>query len=128
MSDTCKGKVCPKLSGPVFVPKQGIVLHEVVCIEHRCAHYQHLLGKNPQTDAPLDHWDCAFNWTNILAIENAQQARQVGAAIERARNESVKSARHLAAAVIEVANAAGGRASALKDITPSGAALEHKEH
>lgn len=90
MSDTCKGKVCPKLSGPVFSPKQGIIMHEVVCIEHRCAHYQHLLGNNPQSGVALDQWDCAFNWVNILSIENAQQTRQAGAAIESFRNEMVR--------------------------------------
>jgi len=90
MSETCKGKVCPKLSGPVFVPKEGIKMHEVICIEHRCAHYQHLLGNNPQNGQGIDHWDCAFNWSNILLIEGAQQTRQAGAAIESFRNEMVR--------------------------------------
>lgn len=80
MSDTCKGKVCPHLSKA----------KEVVCIEHRCVHFQHLLGRQPQTGEVIDSWDCAFNWHNILLIEAAQQTRQAGAAIESFRNEVVK--------------------------------------
>lgn len=99
MTDTCQGKVCAKLSGPV-VRGGRPELFEVVCIEHRCAHYQHLLGKHPQTGEVIDAWDCAFKWTNILLIENAQEARQTAAAVESARNEQVKSAEILTRAFL----------------------------
>ena len=60
------------------------------CVEHQCHFYIHLLGKNPQTDAAEDRWDCAVAFIPILLIENSQQQRQTGAAVESFRNEMVK--------------------------------------
>lgn len=60
------------------------------CIEHRCKFYIHLLGKNPQSTATIDNWDCAISFLPILLIEGAQQTRQAGAAIESFRNEMVR--------------------------------------
>lgn len=60
------------------------------CIGHGCKFYVHLLGNNPQSGKPIDEWDCTWAWMPILLIENAQQSRQAGAAIESFRNEMVK--------------------------------------
>lgn len=60
------------------------------CIEHKCKWYVHLLGKNPQSTATIDNWDCSISFLPILLIEGAQQTRQAGAAIESFRNEAVK--------------------------------------
>lgn len=60
------------------------------CIEHGCKFYVHLLGKDPQTSKEIDKWDCSFAWLPILLIENAQQSRQTGAAVESFRNEMVQ--------------------------------------
>lgn len=60
------------------------------CIEHQCKFFIHLLGKNPQSTATIDNWDCAIVFLPILLIEGAQQTRQAGAAIESFRNEAVK--------------------------------------
>ena len=38
----------------------------------------------------MDHWGCAVVWLPILTIENSQQQRQTGAAVESFRNEMVK--------------------------------------
>lgn len=89
MSETCKDKVCPKLSAPVYVPKLGIQMHEVKCIEHRCAHYKHILGNDPQTGKTIDHWDCSLNWVPLLLIETSKEVRQGAAATESLRNENV---------------------------------------
>jgi hypothetical protein len=69
-------KLCPLLQKP--------------CIEHQCKFWVHLLGQNPQTSKAIDHWDCTLVWLPILLIENAQQGRQAGAAVESMRNEIVK--------------------------------------
>lgn len=61
-----------------------------VCIEFKCKWFIHLLGKHPQTDAVVDEWDCAISWLPIMLIENSQQTRQAGAAIESFRNEMVR--------------------------------------
>jgi hypothetical protein len=97
MSDTCKGKICPMLSGGGKLRK---------CIEHRCAHYQEIMGKHPQTGEVLNHWDCAFNWTNILLIDAAKEVRQAAAAVESFRNESVSSSKAMAGGLLAVAKAA----------------------
>jgi len=89
-------KTCPLLKG--------------ACIEHGCRWYIQVLGNNPQTGAPLDKWGCAVEWLPVLLIENSQQQRQTGAAVESFRNESVNNARSVAAALVEVANAAASAA------------------
>ena len=59
------------------------------CIEHRCAWYCQIRGMNPSTGQELDQWGCAVAWMPLLAIENSQQSRQTGAAVESFRNEMV---------------------------------------
>jgi translation initiation factor 2B subunit (eIF-2B alpha/beta/delta family) len=60
-------------------------------------------GMHPQTGQEVDEWGCAVTWMPMLTIENSQQQRQTGAAVESFRNEVVKSAeksQHLIAADI----------------------------
>jgi hypothetical protein len=61
------------------------------CIEHKCSWYMHVRGMNPNTGQEVDHWSCAVTWMPMLTIENSQQQRQTGAAVESFRNEVVKS-------------------------------------
>lgn len=49
-------------------------------------------GKHPQTGEEVDEWNCAMTWLPVLLIENSQQQRQTGAAVESFRNEVVKTA------------------------------------
>jgi hypothetical protein len=60
------------------------------CIEHQCEWFTHVLGNDPQTGKPLDHWNCAVQWLPMLLIDGTQQGRQTGAAIESFRNEMVR--------------------------------------
>ena len=60
------------------------------CIQMQCAWFTQVRGKNPQTGADVDEWGCAINWLPILMIENSQQQRSTGAAVESFRNEMVK--------------------------------------
>lgn len=69
-------KTCPLIGDP--------------CMEHGCEWYQHLVGKNPQTGADQDEWGCAIKWLPLLLIENSQQQRQTGAAVEDFRNATVR--------------------------------------
>lgn len=57
------------------------------CIEFKCKFFQKLRGTDPQSGEPVDEYDCAILWNNILLIENSQQQKQTGAAIESFRNE-----------------------------------------
>lgn len=47
-------------------------------------------GHNPNTGKEVDEWSCAMTWIPILLIENSQQQRSTGAAVESFRNEMVK--------------------------------------
>ena len=63
------------------------------CVQMQCAWFTQLRGKNPQTGADVDEWGCAVTWLPMLMIENSQQQRQTGAAVESFRNEMVKANR-----------------------------------
>jgi hypothetical protein len=60
------------------------------CRQLECAWFMKVVGKNPNTGADVDEWGCAIAWMPILTIENSQQQRQTGAAVESFRNEMVK--------------------------------------
>ena len=55
-----------------------------------CAWFVKLAGTDPNTGKPVDEFGCAMAWMPMLLIENAQQSRQTGAAVESFRNEMVK--------------------------------------
>ena len=60
------------------------------CRQTDCAWFTQLRGNNPQTGEPVDEWGCAIAWIPVLLIENSQQQRQTGAAVESFRNEVIK--------------------------------------
>jgi hypothetical protein len=60
------------------------------CKEHDCSWYIQIRGTNPNTGQEVDDWGCAMAWMPVLMIENSQQQRQTGAAVESFRNEVVK--------------------------------------
>ena len=59
------------------------------CREQGCSLWGNLIGQHPQTGEQISQWECAINLIPVLLVENAQQSRQVGAAIESFRNEVV---------------------------------------
>jgi hypothetical protein len=60
------------------------------CIKLQCAWFTQLRGTNPNTGKEVDEWGCAVSWMPVLLVENSQQQRQTGAAVESFRNEMVK--------------------------------------
>ncbi len=60
------------------------------CVGHKCAWYTQVRGKNPNTGADIDKWDCAVTWMPMMAVEIAQKSNQTGAAVESFRNEVVE--------------------------------------
>jgi hypothetical protein len=60
------------------------------CVGLRCAWFTQVRGTNPNTGAEIDEWNCAVTWLPVMLIENSQQQRQTGAAVESFRNEMVK--------------------------------------
>ena len=60
------------------------------CIGLKCSWYTHVRGMNPNTGQEVDEWSCAINCLPMMLIENSQQQRSTGAAVESFRNEMVK--------------------------------------
>jgi hypothetical protein len=61
------------------------------CRQMGCAWFMKVSGSHPQTGNEIEEWGCSMAWIPILLIENSQQQRQTGAAVESFRNEMVKS-------------------------------------
>lgn len=59
------------------------------CKQLDCAWFMKINGKNPNTGQEIEEWGCAMAWLPILLIENSNQQRQTGAAVESFRNEVV---------------------------------------
>jgi hypothetical protein len=79
--------ICPMIGGKPCVEDGSIVEGELVA----CRFWVTVQGNNPQTGEIVNHKDCSFAWMPVLMIENSQQQRQTGAAVESFRNEMVKS-------------------------------------
>ena len=60
------------------------------CRQMDCAWFTQIRGHNPNTGVEVDEWACAIAWMPVMMIENSQQQRQTGAAVESFRNEMVK--------------------------------------
>jgi len=72
-------------------PKNGCPLHSFEpCKQLDCAWFTQVRGTDPNSGKEVDEWACAIAWMPMLMIENSQQQRQTGAAVESFRNEMVK--------------------------------------
>ena len=60
------------------------------CRQLECAWFMKVRGNNPNTGEEIDDYGCSIAWMPVLMIENSQQQRQTGAAVESFRNEMVK--------------------------------------
>jgi hypothetical protein len=54
-----------------------------------CPKFVHIAGTNPNTGDPVNKYGCADSFIPMLLIENSQQQRQTGAAVESFRNAVV---------------------------------------
>lgn len=61
------------------------------CRQLDCAWFMKVRGTNPNTGQEVDEWGCSIAWLPILLIDNSQQQRQTGAAVESFRNDMVQS-------------------------------------
>lgn len=55
-----------------------------------CPKFVKISGVNPNDGQPVDKFGCIDSFLHMLLIENSQQQRQTGAAVESFRNEMVK--------------------------------------
>ena len=60
------------------------------CRQLDCAWFMKVRGNNPNTGEEIDDYGCSMVWLPVLMIENSQQQRHTGAAVESFRNEMVK--------------------------------------
>jgi hypothetical protein len=60
------------------------------CAGLKCAWFTKVTGRDTNTGAQVDEYQCAVAWLPLLLIENSGQQRQTGAAIESFRNEMVR--------------------------------------
>ncbi|MFY8165409.1 MAG: hypothetical protein ACOVJ8_02380 [Sediminibacterium sp.] len=74
------------------------------CIGLECAWFSQIRGMNPNTGKEVDEWACSIAWLPILTIENSQQQRQTGAAVESFRNEMVRANEASQQILLETAN------------------------
>ena len=74
------------------------------CIKLECAWFSQIRGMNPNTGKEVDEWACSIAWLPILTIENSQQQRQTGAAVESFRNEMVRANEASQQILLETAN------------------------
>lgn len=65
-------------------------LIQAECKKLGCSWFTQIRGTDPNTGKDVDEWGCAITWLPMLMIENSQQQRQTGAAVESFRNELVK--------------------------------------
>jgi hypothetical protein len=54
-----------------------------------CRWWQHLAGKDPQSEKMIDQFDCAIAWMPTVTIEAAQMGRQTAASVDKVANEIV---------------------------------------
>lgn len=73
------------------------------CKGLQCSWFTQMRGTNPNTGQEVDEWGCAVTWLPMLMIENSQQQRQTGAAVESFRNEMVEAQRASQAVLLTAA-------------------------
>lgn len=73
------------------------------CKQLECAWFIKMRGNNPNTGEDVDEWACSMAWLPILLIENSQQQRSTGAAVESFRNEMVRANEVNAMLLVEAA-------------------------
>ncbi|WAW10007.1 hypothetical protein NB640_12430 [Oxalobacter vibrioformis] len=61
-----------------------------IIVEHECPKYIRIRGTDPNSGEAVDRCGCVDSFIPMLLIENSQQQRQTGAAVESFRNEMVK--------------------------------------
>ena len=77
------------------------------CRQLECAWFMKIRGNNPNTGEEVDEYGCSIAWLPMLMIENSQQQRSTGAAVESFRNEMVKAnetSQHVLMATLQHAN------------------------
>lgn len=81
-----------------MLPDKDIMCHRTgfarscrdIVKEGQCRLWMQLQGSHPQTGEQMSKWGCADEFVPLLLIENSQQQRETGSAVESFRNEMVR--------------------------------------
>ena len=103
--------ICPLMGGKC-IEDGAIVDNEI----HACRFWVEVSGKHPQDGSDIKGHDCSFALLPVLLIENARVGRQVGAAVESARNESAQRTDVGNVLLAGMLRAVGGSPSAIPSI------------
>ena len=66
-----------------------------------CPKFVKITGVNPNDGQPVDKFGCVDSFLPMLLIENSQQQRQTGAAVESFRNEMVTANQNTLALMVQ---------------------------
>ncbi len=53
----------------------------------RCKWWQHIYGKDPQSEKVIDEFDCSIPWLTVTTVEGSQMSRQTAASVDKVANE-----------------------------------------
>ena len=56
----------------------------------KCRWWVHLVGQDPQTQKPLDQFDCSLAWLPIIGVENSAMIRNVQASTDKVASQVSK--------------------------------------
>lgn len=71
------------------------------CVRFKCAWFMKLSGMDRNTGKQVDEWGCSIAWLPHLLVENSNQQRETGAAVESFRNEMTKQNSAIGQALLE---------------------------
>lgn len=63
--------------------------------QHKCKWWQHVYGKDPQSEKIIDQFDCSVPWLTITTVETAQMSRQTTASVDKVANEVATMKSHI---------------------------------
>jgi len=88
--------------------------------KHDCPKFVKISGINPNDGQQIDKFGCIDSFLHMLLIENSQQQRQTGAAVESFRNEMVKSNAESLALMLAPGHSQGDLNMRTRNILPAG--------
>lgn len=71
----------------------------------KCRWWQHLAGKDPQSEKIIDQFDCAIAWMPTTIIEAAQMSRQTAASVDKVANEVASVKNNIGSLAISIQSA-----------------------
>ena len=80
------GTICPHLSG-VDLEGNSVL---VECIEHKCKMWVMVSGTHPETNAPINEFDCTYIWDRVMQGDTNRKLMNLVGTVGSMRNETVK--------------------------------------